>query len=486
MRNCGLFPLAFVAFLAAATPSALANVSGAQRCSVAKLKAAVKKAAGQGACQEKAIKNAVTVDSGCLAAAGTRFSLAFQEAEAHGGCLTTGDAGNVENQVDALGVDLVNALGSTGTTAKCNVDKMKAALKLTAGLVRCDEKAIDHSVPVDRTCLGRAADHPENLFGKAEFECPGAGSGPTNDMVTAVGAFVPHLGRALAPTSTLPCEPPLLRWAPVQSGDIGGLAADASGNVFAVNHGFSAVQKYDNDGNFLTIWGSNGSGPGQFSNPTLDAVDASGNVFVADGDALNDRIEKFDNSGTFLTAWGSMGSGTGQFDHPEGVAVDAGGHVFVVDTGNSRIEKFDNGGMFLTAWGSAGGGPGQFNFPLSSREGIAVDVNGNVYVVDTGNSRIQKFDNGGTFLTMWGSAGSGGGQFDSPTGLAVDANGSVIVTDTGNDRIERFDGSGTLLTTCGGTGFPGGFDVPRGITVDANGNIFVADIFHIAKFDDNP
>ncbi len=87
---------------------------------------------------------------------------------------------------------------------------------------------------------------------------------------------------------------------------------------------------------FLTEWGSQGSGDGQFANPTGVAVDGSGNVFVAD---FNSRIQKFTNTGTFLTKWGCPGSGDGQFSFPTGVAVDGSGNVFVAD-GNNRIQKF--------------------------------------------------------------------------------------------------------------------------------------------------
>ena len=96
----------------------------------------------------------------------------------------------------------------------------------------------------------------------------------------------------------------------------------------------------------------------------------------------------------FLLEWGSNGSGEGQNDFPRGVAVDPQGNVYVVDLGNYRIQKFTADGAFLTQWGSEGGGEGQFNAPV----GVAVDGQGNVYVAekmdidaDSGNDRIQKF-----------------------------------------------------------------------------------------------
>ena len=126
--------------------------------------------------------------------------------------------------------------------------------------------------------------------------------------------------------------------------------------------------------------------------------------------------------GTFLTTWGRRGSGNGQFDNPVGVAVDGSGNVFVADSGNlfdadsnnARIQKFDHEGTFLTTWGTSGSGNGQFRRPL----GVAVDGSGNVFVADTDNARIQKFDSAGTFLTTWGTLGSANGQFSTPVGVA--------------------------------------------------------------------
>ena len=89
---------------------------------------------------------------------------------------------------------------------------------------------------------------------------------------------------------------------------------------------------------YITQWGTFGSGNGQFNNPIAVAVDASGNVYVAD--QINERIQTFTSSGAYLTQWGTLGSGNGQFNEPIGVAVDALGNVYVGDAGNHRIQKF--------------------------------------------------------------------------------------------------------------------------------------------------
>lgn len=110
-------------------------------------------------------------------------------------------------------------------------------------------------------------------------------------------------------------------------------------------------------------------------------------------------------------------------------------------------------GTFLTTWGTAGSGDGQFNYPSS----VATDGNGHVFVADMGNNRIQKFDaTNGSFLTMWGLPGSGPGQFNGPVGVAT-GGGFVYVVDTGNNRIQEFDAiSGTFVTTWGIAGYGNG------------------------------
>ena len=145
------------------------------------------------------------------------------------------------------------------------------------------------------------------------------------------------------------------------------------------------------------------------------------------------------------------------------------------------------------AWGEIGTDPGQFNHP----RGVAVGPEGNVYVVDSDNHRVQVFDHDGTFLREWGSncnlddghgcvdpdgAGPleyGDGQFREPWGVAVDAAGLVYVTDTWNHRIQVFDADGTFLTKWGMYGqtstASGIFYGPRDVAVDASGQVFVSD-----------
>jgi hypothetical protein len=169
---------------------------------------------------------------------------------------------------------------------------------------------------------------------------------------------------------------------------------------------------------------------------------------------------------SFLKQWGSLGTGDGQFNAPRGIAIDSSGYVYVADTANSQIKKFDSTGNFIAKWGSQGTGDGQFSVPA----GMAIDSSGNVYVND-GNDRVQKFDSDGTFITKWDF-----GRGDNPSGIAIDSSNNVYVVDSGNSQIKKFDSTGNFIAKWGsqGTG-DGQFSSPEGMAIDSSGNVYVAD-----------
>ena len=151
------------------------------------------------------------------------------------------------------------------------------------------------------------------------------------------------------------------------------------------------------------------------------------------------------------------------------------GNVYVTDSGNSRVEKFTGSGSFITQWGSKGFGHGQFN---PGPVGVAVDSFGNVYVTDAESNRVQKFDSSGTYITQWASYG--------PYGVAVDSSGNVYVANYWNNQVQKFTGSGTFITQWGSEGSgPGQFNDPVGVAVDSSGNVYVTDAENdgVQKFD---
>ena len=184
-----------------------------------------------------------------------------------------------------------------------------------------------------------------------------------------------------------------------------------------------------------------GFGEGRFTTATGIATDFSDNVYVADNGSPETTVQKFTNNGTFLTAWGTAGLGDGQFLCPGGVTVDSSDNVYVSDfSENNRIQKFDSNGNFLGEWGTTGSGDGAVHKP-SARHCSRLYLD-NIYVADWGNNRIQKFDSNGNFITKWGTSGAkmdnlevqqgSGGRFwkyfVADTGITV----SKSLTATGN------------------------------------------------------
>ncbi|KAG2472047.1 MAG: HYR domain protein [Nitrosopumilales archaeon] len=220
----------------------------------------------------------------------------------------------------------------------------------------------------------------------------------------------------------------------------------------------------------LTQWGESGTSSGSFYSPQNLAIDSDGNVYVTD--LGNKRVQKFDNDGTFLSAWGSGGTGAGQFNSPSGISVYE-NFVYVVDSQLNKIQKFDTDGNFVTQWGSSGDEPGQFLLPKD----ITVNKNGTLLVVDTGNQRIQQFSIEGEFLKEFGQSGSGDEEFVSPTGITTDDDYNIYVSDPGSNSIKKFDSEGNLIKIFGPNiaGFP---IKPGGLVIDPEGNIYVADTYN--------
>lgn len=249
-----------------------------------------------------------------------------------------------------------------------------------------------------------------------------------------------------------------------------GLSVDASDDVYVCDN--YRIKRYTSDGNLNITWcnsgimSTGGTHMDQLLYPHDAVVDEYGNIYVAD--SVNNRIKRYTSSGSLDTSWGNggiiggtQGSGDDEFYDPRYVALDAQGNLYVLDQRNFRIKRYKPDGSLDTEWASGGmiteslgNGYNQFNFSW----GFEVDASGYVYLSDSHNHRIKRYTPDGALDTSWGGgdgnlgAGSGSGlnQFDFPQGLAVDDSGNLYVLDAGNYRIKRYTNEGILDTSWGG------------------------------------
>lgn len=247
-----------------------------------------------------------------------------------------------------------------------------------------------------------------------------------------------------------------------------GIAIDSENNIYVVDSGNSQVKKFDSTGKFLLLWGSVGTGYGQFKNPTGIFSDQN-YIYVAD--TGNARIQKFDKSGTFVYSWGTFGDEPGMFRTPVALAASKLGDFFVSDSGQNKILVFDSNGQYKDEIRSLLTAAAKF----SSTNYITFDSKNNFYVVSDDNKVLQ-FSEIGTFIKSFGTAGEKDGQFNKPSAIATDSRGNLYVTDTNNHRVQKFDSSGNFLVSWGslGTG-PVQFKEPVGITVDSKNSVYVVD-----------
>ena len=291
-----------------------------------------------------------------------------------------------------------------------------------------------------------------------------------------------------------------------------GLVFDSLGNLYVSDGANSAIYKVSMDLELSSVFagspGSLGSVDGdgataRFRTPNGLAIDASGNIYVAD--TGNSTIRKITPAGVVTTLAGvaiSTGSIDGigaaaQFSLPQDVCVDASGVLFVADSGNHTIRQITALGSVTTSAGSHGiqghadgtGSIARFNTP----SGIAIGSAGLLYVADTNNNTLRVVNpTTGVVSTLVGTYGVTGATdgsglaatFNGPTGTTVDGTGAIYVADTANSVIRKITAAGVVTTLAGLSGITGAqdgmgtgalFNHPRDVVVDSSGNVYVAD-----------
>jgi DNA-binding beta-propeller fold protein YncE len=249
-----------------------------------------------------------------------------------------------------------------------------------------------------------------------------------------------------------------------------GVAVDSKGKIYVADSYVGAVFIFDPETDKVEFI-RNGI-EARFKTIIGLAIDDGDRLFVSDA-ALH-QVSVFDKTHKLLQVFGGT-----DLERPSGMAIDNENRfLYVVDTGKQHVVVYDADSFKLlrTIGGppkiEADDSPETFALPTN----IAVDTDGNVYVSDTLNNRIQIFDAEGKFISMFGKEGDGPGTFERPKGIAVDVDGHIWVVDAAQNRVQVFDQEGHLLAYFGEPGkLPGQFGLPAGLFIDKQNRVIVTE-----------
>jgi DNA-binding beta-propeller fold protein YncE len=248
-------------------------------------------------------------------------------------------------------------------------------------------------------------------------------------------------------------------------------ALSPDGRLFVTDATHAFVQIFDpQTGRFLARFGGRADSPSGLVKPEGIAIAPDGDIYVADYDT--GFIKRFGADLAWKQTFSEFGSGPGQNIRSEFMSIYD-GRLYMADAGNHRVDVFDLSGRFLFDFGGHGTGDGQFNNP----EAAKVNSIGEVFVADLKNNRVQVFDKAGKFSRSWGRSGKAKGEFDAPAGIGFDAHDNVYVSEIGNNRVQVFRPDGSSLAVFGEAGKdPGQLHKAHGVVVDPKtGRVFVAD-----------
>lgn len=231
------------------------------------------------------------------------------------------------------------------------------------------------------------------------------------------------------------------------------------------------VQVFDLSGTPVFKFGKEGEGPGQFKFPYGIAGDNQGNIYVAD--LYNGCISVHDSKGKFIKYFAEKDPREKLIEAPGGLRI-YNNRVYVTDIQQSKVLVFDLAGKKLQEIGKLGVKPGELRAPNA----VTVDKEGNIYVVDTGNQRVQEFDKNGKFIREINGSkdGKGASLFVNPRGIGIDSRGNLVVVSNLTHFIYAFDKAGKQVYVLGGNGSENDkFSLPNGLFITENDEIYVTD-----------
>ena len=251
------------------------------------------------------------------------------------------------------------------------------------------------------------------------------------------------------------------------------VAVSKDGRIYVVNGVNNQIRIFNNDGKFVSAFGTEGAANGEFRNPLGIDIDKSGNVFVADSG--NHRIQKFDSKGQFLAEI-TLPSKSNHPADPTDVAVDdSRQRCYIADNDNHSILVYDLDSLKLTqTYGGPGTDKGAFRYPFL----MALDKQKKLYIVDVINTRVQVLDPGGRVVAVIGGWGVEKGEFFRPKGVAIGKKGRVYVSDSYLGVIQIFDAGGPFYAVLGNpkTGKVKKFKTPAGLFVDNLNRLYVVEM----------
>jgi sugar lactone lactonase YvrE len=237
-----------------------------------------------------------------------------------------------------------------------------------------------------------------------------------------------------------------------------------NGNVAVSDEVHGRVEVFSEAGTYITKFGKNGGGEGEFKEPRGVAIDAEGNIWVTD--TGNNRVQEFTEAGIYIAKVGTKGSGDGEFKSPKGLAIDSKGNIWVADSENNRVQEFNKEGKYQRKF-STGTNP----------IGVAIDPKGNVWSTNEDETGvIEEHTETGELIRKIVSSGKGIGQLLKPKRLAIGLNGELWIPDAGNNRVEVFNQKGEYITKFGTPGSDNErMNFPVALALDVKGNIWVTD-----------